>query len=138
MELVVDANVIIAGFLKSATTRSLLLDDRLILSAPEHTLTESEKVLRSARLRKKLKGLSQAEVTSLLDQLTARIRMVPAISYRHHLKEAHQLAPHPEDAPYLALALHLGVPLWSNDADLARQPDVVVHPTMKLLELLAR
>jgi len=138
MELVVDANVIIAGFLKSATTRSLLLDDRLILSAPEHTLTESEKVLRSARLRKKLKGLSQVEVTSLLDQLTARIRMVPEISYRHHLKEAHQLAPHPEDAPYLALALHLGVPLWSNDADLARQPDVVVHPTMKLLELLAR
>jgi len=64
--------------------------------------------------------------------------MVPEISYRHHLKEAHQLAPHPEDAPYLALALHLGVPLWSNDADLARQPDVVVHPTMKLLELLAR
>ncbi len=138
MELVVDANVIIAGFLKAATTRSLLLDERLILSAPEHTLTESAKVLRSARLHKKLKGLSQAEATSLLDQLTARIRMVPEASYRSRLKEAHQLAPHPEDAPYLALALHLGVPLWSNDAALARQPDVVVYPTTQLLELLAR
>ena len=138
MELVVDANIIVAGFLKSATTRSLLLDEQLVLSAPEHTLTESENVLRSPRLRKKLKGVSRAEAKSLLDQLIARIRIVPEVSYRHRLKEAHQLAPHPEDAPYLALALHLGVPLWSNDADLARQPDVVVYPTMKLLELLVR
>jgi predicted nucleic acid-binding protein len=77
-------------------------------------------------------------VKSLLDQLTARIRIVPAASYRHRLKEAHQLAPHPEDAPYLALALHLGIALWSNDADLGRQPDVVAYSTTKLLELLAR
>ena len=76
MELVVDANVVLAGFLKSATTRSLLLDERLTLSAPEHTLAESEKVLGSARLRKRLKGLPQAEAKSFLDQLTARIRIV--------------------------------------------------------------
>ena len=137
MELVVDANIVLAGFLKSATTRSLLLDERLTLAAPEHTLAESEKVLRSARLRKRLKGLPQAEAKSLLHQLTARVRIVPEASYRHRLKEAHRLAPHPEDAPYLALALHLGVPLWSNDADLARQPDVVVYPTSELLDLLA-
>lgn len=41
MELVVDANVLVAGFLRSATTRELLLDERLGLWVPEHGLTEA-------------------------------------------------------------------------------------------------
>ena len=102
-----DANVLVAGFLRSATTRELLLDERLGLRAPEYSLTETERVLTAPRLRRRVGGLTQAEVRSLLAQLTARIRILPASAYHHHLSKAHQLAPHPEDAPYLALALHL-------------------------------
>ena len=40
MELVLDANILIAGFLRAATTRELLVDDRLTLWAPEYSLTE--------------------------------------------------------------------------------------------------
>ena len=37
MELVVDANVLIAGFIRRATTRELLLDGRLSLWTPEYS-----------------------------------------------------------------------------------------------------
>ena len=42
MELVVDTNILVAGFLRSALTRELLLDERLILWAPEYLLTEED------------------------------------------------------------------------------------------------
>lgn len=71
MELVVDANIIVAGFLRSAKTRQLLFHERLRLLAPEYTLTEAERVLTSQRLRKRLGGLSPAQVRFLLSQLTA-------------------------------------------------------------------
>ena len=52
MELVVDTNVVVAGFLRSAVTRELLLDERLTLWAPEYLLTEAERVLLTPRLRR--------------------------------------------------------------------------------------
>jgi len=137
MELVVDANVLVAGFLRSATTRELLLDERLGLWAPEHGLTEAEKVLSSPRLRQRLGGLSLAEVRSLLVQLTARIRVLPVSAYQRHLSRAQHVAPHAEDAPYLALALYLNLPLWSNDAELKTQRLVPVYSTEDVLSLLS-
>jgi len=136
MEFVVDANVLVAGFLRSATTRELLLDERLSLWTAEYSLTETERVLTSPRLRRRLGGMSQAEVRSLLTQLSAHIRILPASAYQRHLSRAHQLAPHPEDAPYLALALHLNLPIWSNDSALKNQKVVPVHSTEELLTLL--
>ena len=131
-----DANVLVAGFLRSATTRELLLDGRLSLWAPEYSLIETEQVLTSARLRRRLGGLAQTEVRFLLAQLTARIRVLSASVYQHHLSKASALAPHPEDAPYLALALHLHLPLWSNDSGLKNQKTVMVYSTEELFTLL--
>jgi predicted nucleic acid-binding protein len=136
MELVVDANILVAGFLRSALTRELLLDERLILYAPEYSLRETERVLTTPRLRRKLGDLSVTEVRSLLTQLTGKIRILPAKSYQHHLLKAEQLAPHPEDAPYLALALHLNISIWSNDAGLKDQRVVPIYTTQELLEIL--
>ena len=46
MELVVDANILVAGFLRAATTREMLLDERLTLWAPEYALLkEQERVV---------------------------------------------------------------------------------------------
>ena len=46
MELVVDANILIAAFLKAALTRALLIDERLVLFAPAHLISETRKVIR--------------------------------------------------------------------------------------------
>ena len=138
MELVLDANILVAGFLRAATTRELLVDDRLTLWAPEYSLTEAERVLSSPRLRRRLGDLPVTDVRAILATLTGRVQVVSAATYRHHLPTARHLAPHEEDAPYLALALHQHLPLWSNDAELKAQAQVQVYTTQELLALLAR
>src|SRR3989338_7687119 len=105
MEFVVDANILVAGFLRSARTRELLLDERLTLWSPEYGIRETERVLASVSVRRRLGGISQTMMESLFTQLTARIRVLPARSYQHCLRDALHLTPHLDDAPYLALAL---------------------------------
>jgi predicted nucleic acid-binding protein len=138
MELVVDANVLVAAFLRAATTRELLLNERLLLSSPEWSLIETERVLATPQFRRRLGGLTTAEVRSVLSHITSNIRIVSAAAYHRSLTDAERLAPDPADAPYLALALHLGVPLWSNDSALKQQDAVPVYTTHELIEVLRR
>lgn len=138
MELVVDANVLVAAFLRSATTRELLLDKRLLLSSPEWSLIETERVLATPQFRRRLGGLTTAEVGSVLRQITSNIRIISAVAYQRLLADAERLTPDPADTPYLALALHLGVLLWSNDAALTQQHAVSVYTTHEVLEVLRR
>jgi predicted nucleic acid-binding protein len=59
--------------------------------------------------------------------------------YRRWFDQAHAdlAARDPEDAHALALARCLGLPLWSNDRDLARR-GVECYPTARLLAMLQR
>ena len=136
MELVVDTNVVVAGFLRSATTRELLLDERLVLWAPEYLLTEAERVLLTPRLRRRLGSLSPENVRVVLSQLTSRIRILPTSAFRLKLPDAKALVADPEDASFIALALHLHLPLWSNDTPLRAQRVVGVYTTEDVLSLL--
>jgi len=136
MELVVDTNVVIAGFLRSATTRELLLDERLTLWAPEYLLTEAARVVSAPRLRRRLGSLSPEDIRAVLSQVTSRIRIAPAGTFRLKLPAAKALVADPEDAPFLALALQLQLPLWSNDAPLRTQSVVRVYTTDDVLSIL--
>jgi len=136
MELVVDTNILVAGFLRAALTRELLLDERLTLWAPEHLLTEAERVLTTPRLRRRLGSLSLQEVRIVLTQLTARIQILPIDTFRVKLPEAHALVADAEDTPFIALALHLRLPLWSNDIPLSTQHLVRVYTTEDVLSVL--
>lgn len=137
MKLVVDANVLLAAFLKEATTRELLLDSRLLLFAPEHLITEiSQHLKRSASLRKRI-SLSSEELQSLFETLTYHVQTFSKKNYLHHMDEALRFAAHHEDAHYLALALHLKIPIWSNDKCFMRQNMVQIYSTSDLIRQLA-
>ncbi len=121
MQLVVDANILLAAFLKEAVTRELLPDSRPDLAAPEHLLSETLRHLRaSASIRKRI-GLSTKDIESLFWILAQRIRVFPETSYQPLMIKALTLAPHSEDAPYLALALMLNSAVWSNDKGMKEQ-----------------
>lgn len=138
MKLVVDANVLLAAFLKEATTRELLLDSRLTLFAPEHLLFETARHLKEdASLRKRIR-LTREELQELFEVLTQGIETVPFKSYEHWLHEALSLAPHKEDAPYLALALAMNIRIWSNDRGLRNQSKVRVYSTSEMVKMMQR
>lgn len=137
MQLVIDANVLLAAFGKSAFTRELLLHPRLSLFAPEHLLIETRKHLdRNGALQRRI-GLPRAQITALFEMLTGSIETVAFEDYNHQISEALQLAAHHEDAPYLALALWKRMPLWSNDKGMKNQSKVKVFTTAQLISQLS-
>lgn len=136
MQLVVDANILLAAFLKKAITREFLLDSRLNLSAPEHLLLETLRHLQTNTSIRKRVGLSAEEIAVLFLLLTQRIQVFPEISYQPFIKKALALAAHPEDAPYFALALMLKTGVWSNDKGMKDQTAVTVYSTQELLLML--
>lgn len=135
MQLVIDANILVAAFLKAAATRNLLLDERLELFSPEHLLVEGRKVLKERLARKK--GLTESAFDQLFSLLTNNIHVLAKEEYASHFANSLEVAPHEEDAPYLACALHLGIPLWSNDSGMKTQTLVKVISTEELLKKLA-
>lgn len=136
MELVVDANILLAGFMKAAITRELLLESRLKLHAPEHLIYETRKhLLGSSGLRKRI-GLSTGQIEEIWFILTQNIESHARADYQKAYSPALKIAPHPEDAPYLALALDLGIPLWSNDKGMKEQNRVKVLTTHEVLNKL--
>ena len=99
MELVVDANVLLAGFMKAAVTRELLLDNRLKLHAPEHLVYETRKhLLGSSNLRRRI-GLSPKQIDETWFILTQNIESHAKTDYQKAYPAALKIAPHPEDAP---------------------------------------
>lgn len=136
MELVVDANILVAGFLRAAVTRELLLDERLTLWTPEYALLETQRILLTPRIQRKFGTRSSERVKLALAAMTGRIQVIPERTYRMNFSEAKQHVPDPADAPYMALALHLKIPIWSNDTLLKAQDRVVVYTTQEVLDRL--
>ena len=136
MELIVDANILVAGFLRAAVTRELLLDERLTLWMPEYALLETQRILTTPRIQRKFGTLSSEHIKLALAAMTSRIQVLPETTYRTNLPEAKKCTPDPADVPYVALARHLNIPIWSNDALLKAQDRVVVYTTQEVLDRL--
>ena len=113
MNLVVDANVIVAALIKDSTTRRLLANPALSLYSPDflfEELTEHE-----AEISKKA-GLDSVEFTSLLDSISKFVKVVNRAVYENYLVESADVVKDPDDVAYLALALALsGCGVWSHD-----------------------
>jgi len=135
MQLIVDANILIAAFLKSAVTRELLFDDAIKLLAPEYFAWEIAKTIKKEKIFRRKAGLSKEEVEELLTFLLEPIKIIPEEEYASFIEEARQQVP-ADDAPYLALSLALKIPIWSNDAAFQKQSLVRVLTTTELLNII--
>lgn len=133
MILVVDANILFAALVRNGTTRRLLLISPHDFYAPEYSIEEFKKHIGELRAKT---GLAEKELSGLLDEITetAGIKLVPFEDFRGKEQEAKSVSPDPDDAAYLALALHLGCAIWSNDAGLKNQDRVKILTTKELLE----
>ncbi|MBI3252941.1 MAG: PIN domain-containing protein [Candidatus Omnitrophica bacterium] len=138
MELVIDANVLLAGILKDALTRELILDSRLKLMAPEYLILETLHLVRKNTRLQKRAGLPARALEENLNLLIQNIETYPRQVYVASLQEAFRIAPHKEDAPYLALAIALNISVWSNDRGIHAQNRVKVYTTGELLASLRK
>lgn len=130
MELVVDTNVLYTYFWKGSFARRVLMRMGLKLFSPEFALEEIN--AHESDIAKKT-GLSSDEFKLLRKDLAIAVGFIPIEEYREFLSEALSIAPDSNDVDFLALALKLKLPLWSNDALLKKQKSVRVFSTPDLL-----
>ncbi|MFH0737110.1 MAG: PIN domain-containing protein [Candidatus Micrarchaeota archaeon] len=130
MQLVVDANILFAALIKDSATLELLLNPFDTFFAPEFILEEFYE--HKKEILEKTKR-SEAEFESIFRDLSELISIIPKEDYADMLEMAGWLAPDPDDVPYLALALKLDVPIWSNDKKLKEQDRIRIYSTKDLL-----
>ncbi|MEB3759509.1 MAG: PIN domain-containing protein [Desulfurococcales archaeon] len=115
LTLVVDTNIVFSAIIKPGRIREILFRSSLDLYAPEELALELEilepKILRYTKL-------SPAEVRMVRETILSHIvTIVPRKDYLESAKKAYTLLKDvdPKDAPFVGLAMFLGVPLWTGD-----------------------
>lgn len=129
MNLVVDANIVIAALIKDGITAELIFEPRLRLFAPEFLFEEicdhEEELLRKTARPKE-------DYDTIMLSLMEAITIVPREEFGHFLGEGGDVSPDPDDFVYFALALRLKAAIWSNDKRLKGQERVAVYSTTDL------
>ncbi len=131
MQFVVDANILFAALIKDSVTLEFLFYDSAQFFAPEFMLEEFYEHRKEILAKTKR---TPEEFDILFGYLEERIIVVPKDEYRDMLNVAEEVSSDPDDTTYLALALKLNAPIWSNDRDLKeRQNKVKVYSTRDIV-----
>jgi predicted nucleic acid-binding protein len=126
-----DANVLLAAIAGRAALRVFRKAEFLIVTTDANA-SEVREALPEFAARY---GLSEEMLIEAFEALPIEIYSQP--QYATHLFEARLLldARDLDDVPLAALALKLGIPIWSNDHDFDDFP-TGVYPTAKLIRVL--
>jgi predicted nucleic acid-binding protein len=135
MELVVDTNVLFSFFKSDSSTRKIIIGTSLTLYAPQETFTELIKYTDEICHKS---SISRKEFDHIRTRLSSLIKTIPQSTFRKEYDDAKSflLDIAKEDAPFVGLAMHLGIPLWSNDKALKKQNKVKVLSTADLIKIV--
>ena len=138
MELVIDANIIFAAFIKDSTTRRILLTRTPVPLRLYTTPYILDEIYKYRKLLAEKTGLKEEVVAELaLELLSASgIEIVKEEELSGFKNEAEQVSPRLNDAPYFAVALCKACGIWSNDKPIRKQGRVKILSTMDLLKVL--
>ncbi len=133
MKIVIDANILFAALIRESTTRKLLFDNRFELYAPSFITEEFVEHLKELETKT---NLSAEELKNIATRMIAlNITIIEEQEYKELIEQARKITPDPDDVMYIALALKLPSPIWSNDKKLKDQNIVMIYTTTELLHL---
>ncbi len=101
--------------------------------APEFINYEFKKYEDECLLKSKL---SKIDFIKRKKEILDKIKFIKFLEYEELIKEAKSYIKDIDDAPYLALALKLNCPVWSNDKRLKEQNKVKILSTEDIIEIL--
>ncbi len=126
MKLVVDANVLFAGLIRDGVTAELLCNSRLELFVPQFVYEEYD-----LHQHEILEKTHRTNIAEFMERIRGILKITqPTAGY---LQKAEGITPDAKDTQYIALALQLGCPVWSNDKRL-KGCGVPVLTTAELLQ----
>lgn len=131
--LVVDANRAIAAFIRSGTTREILMMEQFEFIAPDFILEEIEKYKAEIMLKAGL-GLENFEV--LLSLFLGCITILPKEEYQEYIPLLEKEISDIKDIPYIACGLAAKAQgIWTHDPDFREQKKVNVFTNIDLLRM---
>jgi len=134
MEVIIDANIFVAALLKKGATRKLLLNDELVLYAPEYVIEEIFDHLQEFETKSHLSRISLEELVKVLI-IESKMNIIPKDELRPFIKKADEITPDPDDVMYFAAALKQNIGIWSNDKEMKKQKVINVYSTNDLVKL---
>ncbi|MBI5253643.1 MAG: PIN domain-containing protein [Euryarchaeota archaeon] len=138
MNLIVDANVIIAAMVRDSAVRRLMLTLPFKFYCPDFAFEEINKHL---SLISRKNSLSIEENKRFLKTLSKYMKTVEYELYRRKLPEAEEIIGGIDegDVPYIALALSLNNDgIWTEDRHFSRQNKIKIWSTEDLLNRFGR
>ena len=132
MKLVIDTNIIFSLFKSNSFTNSLLKNNFLNLYAPKESLAELEKysnlICEKANITKDIFNETLSNLPEIIE-----FKEYGALFE----KKADSLINDKKDIPFIALALELRIPIWSNDSDFDNIPGINAFSTAELVKFLS-
>ncbi len=133
MMIVIDANEVFSTIISRGVTLDLLFNPELEIVSPDYLIDELNEHLNEIILRSRL---TKEEIYSFTVLISYKIRFFKTQEYKEFLNRAIKITYDPDDADYLALALKLNCPIWSEDSDFKKQYKIKVYTTKELLGTL--
>ncbi len=132
MKIVIDTNVIISAIIRDGFSRRIIFDKDIELLTVSFTISEINK--HKEEICKKA-DISEKEFRDLLFIIFKYISIVPIDIYSAYLREAEKLISDIDDAPFLACALYLDCPVWSDDRHFKMQNKIKILTTQDMINI---
>ncbi len=135
---VVDTNILIAALINPASPVWSILEIRDVeFVVPEFSLLELSEY--KDLVKEKLDKKEKLELFNfLISELFKNITIIPDEIYSDGLSKAREIMKSidEKDSPFIALAITLNCPIWSNDRHFKQQREVEIYTTEELMEKL--
>ena len=131
IRVVIDTNILISALIKDGSVTARIIKSGIFeIYYPEDGMFELEKY-RDYIIKKRKKALQRKSFDYALSFLLESVNVVPSLLYEDKIREAYEIMRDidEKDTPFLALALKLQCPIWSNDGDFEEQNLVEVYKT---------
>ena len=135
IRIVIDTNILISALIKDDSVTARIIKSGIFeIYYPEDGMFELEKY-RDYIIKKRKKALQRKSFDYALSFLLESVNVVPSLLYEDKIREAYEIMRDidEKDTPFLALALKLQCPIWSNDGDFEEQNLVEVYKTSYIL-----
>lgn len=124
-DVIVDTNVLLTFFWKKSVSRRILPKREFDFFSPQLALEEINS--HKPEILEKT-GISKEEFQKNREDLAMFVEFIPFDEYSGFLQKAPHI-PDKDDIDFIALALKLSAPVWSNDKELKQQSLVQVFNT---------
>jgi predicted nucleic acid-binding protein len=133
MHLIIDTNVFMSALIKDGLTRYLIVNSPFKLLIPEQELIEIKKY---QYIISKKSQQSHEDLVILISELLKYIRIIRnknLLPFRERAKKImHKIGK--KDVPFIAAAIALNCPIWSDDKHFKKQKTIKVFTTKEMLD----